>query len=147
MAEIDIGTLLTTFISEDVKLGFVDGADTKFLAMLQEIKPHFEKLETRIDTRLGTKFLFSKNANNFIDAVIAVSRSEIATLTALNVTTNGVLPEKTWKIIGTDVSGSKVGATITAKGVLPILDMEGVGAEGFLFRIRIRITASEVTVS
>ena len=144
MADVDIGTIITdVFNAENVKLGYIDGADTKFFASLQEITEHWEKPETAIQTRLGTVFLYSKNHNNFVDFKMAVTRSEIATLHGFHQS----LEQRTWVIKGTDENNQTTGATLSFTGKLPIMDKTNVVPGGYLLTCRIRATQNNVLVT
>ena len=144
MADLDIGNLLTdTFDAERVRLGYIDGADTKFFALLQEINEHWETAESKIETTAGTVYTYGKNHNNFVEGKIAISRPEIALLHGFK----SSMAEKSWVVKGTDESGSVVNSTITFKGKLPIIDKQSVLKQGYIFKIRIRVTDQNVVVS
>jgi len=144
MAELELGNLITDiFDAERVKLGYIDGTNTKFFALLQEINEHWENIESRLETAAGTVYTYGKNHNNYVEGKIAISRSEIALLHGFKQS----MVEQTWVIKGTDESGSSVNATISFKGKLPILDKTSVLKQGYIFKIRIRVTQKDVVVS
>ena len=144
MADLDLGNIVTDiFNSEEVKLGYVDGADTKFFSSLQDITEHLERVESSIQTRLGTVYIFSKNHNNFVQFKMAVTRLEIALLHGFQ----SNLDEKTWVIKGKDESGSSSGATMTFTGKIPIIDKQNAVPGGYIITCRIRMTQLSMTIT
>ena len=144
MPDLEIGDpVLDIFNAEEVKIGFVDGGDTKFFAALAEINEHWERFETAIQTRNGTTFLYSKNHNNYVDFKMALTRLEIALLHGFN----SNLTEKTWVIKGKDEAGLTSGATLTFTGKIPIIDKQNVVPGGQIITCRIRATQRDVTVT
>ena len=144
MTELEIGDpVLDIFNSEEVKLGYVDGADTKFFAAMQEINEHWERFETALQTKSGTTFLYSKNHNNYVDFKMAITRLEMALLHGFQAN----LTEKTWVIKGIDEAGLTSGATLTFTGKIPIIDKQNVVPGGQIITCRIRATQRDVTVT
>jgi hypothetical protein len=144
MADVDIGDPISDiFDAEEVKIGYIDGGDTKFFGAMQEINEHWEKPETVIETRLGPVFLYSKNHNNYVDFKMAVTRTELALLHGFNSTP----VQKTWVIKGTDVSGSSTGATMSFTGKIPIIDKDNVIKGAYIIKCRIRATQKDVLVT
>ena len=144
MTEIDLGNLIDdVFNSEEVKLGFIDGSDTKFFSALQDITENWERLESKIETRVGTKYIFSKNHNNFVEFKMAVTRNEIALLHGFQ----SSLVENTWVIKGTDESGTSTGATLSFTGKLPVIKKQNAVPGGYIMTCRIRVTQQNVLVT
>jgi len=144
MAELEIGNIINdVFNGENVKLGYINGANTDFFASMQEINENWERLETALQTRNGTVYLFSKNHNNFVEFKMAVTRLELALLHGFQST----LAEKTWVIKGTDESGSSVGATMSFTGKLPIIKKQNVVPGAYIITCRIRATQQNILVT
>lgn len=144
MADIELGNIADDiFNSEEVKLGFIDGADTKFFAAAQEINEHWERFETAIQTRNGTTYIYSKNHNNYVDFKMAVTRLELALLHGFQAN----LDEKTWVIQGKDEKQQTSGAKMTFTGKIPIIDKQNVVPGGQIITCRIRATQRDVTVT
>jgi len=144
MAELELGIIKDdVFNGEEVKLGYIDGADTKFFAAMQDINENWEKLETHLQTRSGSVYLFSKNHNNFVEFKMGVTRLELVLLHGFQ----SSLVEKTWVIKGTDESGSSVGSTMSFTGKLPIIRKQNVVPGAYIITCRIRVTQQQVLVT
>jgi len=144
MAELEVGDIINDiFNGEEVKLGYIDGNDTKFFAAMQEINEHWEKVETTLQTRSGTTYLFGKNHNNFVEFKMAVTRNELLTLHTFNQT----LEQRTWIIKGKDEAGVSTGATMSFTGKLPMIDKQNIAPGAYIITCRIRVTQKDVLVT
>ncbi|MBL4817988.1 MAG: hypothetical protein JKY15_01975 [Deltaproteobacteria bacterium] len=144
MADVELGNIVNDiFNSEEVKLGYIDGADTKFFAAAQDITEHWERVESVIQTKSGSVYVYSKNHNNFVDFKMAVTRLELAVLHGFQ----AALSNKTWVIKGTDEAGVSTGATMTFTGKIPIIDKQNVVPGAQIITCRIRATQRDVTVT
>jgi len=74
---------------------------------------------------------------------MAVTRNEIALLHGFQ----SSLVENTWKIKGTDESGTSTGATLTFTGKLPVIKKQNAVPGGYIMTCRIRVTQQNVLVT
>jgi hypothetical protein len=134
-----------TEVINNEKLTLDVGANTYIL--MQDLQINIDRPIDRQVTSGGNAVYFYGSGDNFIQFTLLCSTPEIAslnTLTARN--SSGALTSTTWKIVGTDVSGTT--KTITAAGTLPHLEiarLSGVG--GVVIRGRIQLTGDTISVA
>ena len=134
-----------TEVINNEKLTLDVGANTYIL--MQDLQINIDRPIDRQVTSGGNAVYFYGTGDNFIQFTLLCSTPEIAslnTLTARN--SDGALTSTSWKIVGTDVSGTT--KTITATGTLPHLEiarLSGVG--GVVIRGRIQLTGDTISVA
>ena len=134
-----------TEVINNEKLTLDVGANTYIL--MQDLLINIDRPIDRQVTSGGNAVYFYGTGDNFIQFTLLCSTPEIAslnTLTARN--SDGALTSTSWKIVGTDVSGTV--KTITATGTLPHLEiarLSGVG--GVVIRGRIQLTGDTISVA
>ena len=145
----DIGAI--TELVNNEKLLLKTGNDTFIL--MQDCKLNLDRPISREVTSGGGVVYFYGAGDNSIDFTLLCSTPELEDDSgASNLIfqtkrdANGALPENTYKIVATDVSGSS--KTISATGTIPHLEVQrpsGVGGVAIVGRIQ--ITGDTVTVA
>ena len=145
----DIGAI--TELVNNEKLLLKTGNDTFIL--MQDCKLNLDRPISREVTSGGGVVYFYGAGDNSIDFTLLCSTPELEDDSgASNLIfqtkrdANGALPENTYKIVATDVSGSS--KTISATGTIPHLDVQRLsGVGGVAIVGRIQITGDTVTVA
>ena len=145
----DIGAI--TELVNNEKLLLKTGNDTFIL--MQDCKLNLDRPISREVTSGGGVVYFYGAGDNSIDFTLLCSTPELEDDSgASNLIfqtkrdANGALPENTYKIVATDVSGSS--KTISATGTIPHLEVQRVsGVGGVAIVGRIQITGDTVTVA
>ena len=145
----DIGAI--TELVNNEKLLLKTGNDTFIL--MQDCKLNLDRPISREVTSGGGVVYFYGAGDNSIDFTLLCSTPELeddsgaSNLIFQNKRdANGALPENTYKIVATDVSGSS--KTISATGTIPHLEVQRLsGVGGVAIVGRIQITGDTVTVA
>ena len=145
----DIGAI--TELVNNEKLLLKTGNDTFIL--MQDCKLNLDRPISREVTSGGGVVYFYGAGDNSIDFTLLCSTPELEDDSgASNLIfqtkrdANGALPENTYKIVATDVSGSS--KTISATGTIPHLEVQRLsGVGGVAIVGRIQITGDSVTVA
>ena len=145
----DIGAI--TELVNNEKLLLKTGNDTFIL--MQDCKLNLDRPISREVTSGGGVVYFYGAGDNSIDFTLLCSTPELEDDSgASNLIfqtkrdANGALPENTYKIVETDVSGSS--KTISATGTIPHLEVQRLsGVGGVAIVGRIQITGDTVTVA
>ncbi len=145
----DIGAI--TELVNNEKLLLKTGNDTFIL--MQDCKLNLDRPISREVTSGGGVVYFYGAGDNSIDFTLLCSTPELEDDSgASNLIfqtkrdANGALPENTYKIVATDVSGSS--KTISATGTIPHLEVQRLsGVGGVAIVGRIQITGDTVTVA
>ena len=134
-----------TEVINNEKLTLDVGANTYIL--MQDLQINIDRPIDRQVTSGGNAVYFYGTGDNFIQFTLLCSTPEIASLNTLTERNgDGALTSTSWKIVGTDVSGTT--KTITATGTLPHLEiarLSGVG--GVVIRGRIQLTGDTISVA
>ena len=134
-----------TEVINNEKLTLDVGSDTYIL--MQDLQINIDRPIDRQVTSGGNAVYFYGTGDNFIQFTLLCSTPEIATLNTLTArNSSGALTSTSWKIVGTDVSGTVT--NIVGAGTLPHLEiarLSGVG--GVIVRGRIQLTGDTITVT
>lgn len=123
--------------------------DSDTYIMLQELDFHVGRPEAREPTTDGGVQYFYGKGDNYFDATILATTTEIQTLTNLTkLDANGDLTSDEYNIIATPRESAGQTATITVNAaVVPDFNISKPIEGGVIFRIRFRITDDTVTVN
>ena len=133
-----------TEVINNEKLTLDVGANTYIL--MQDLQINIDRPIDRQITSGGNAVYFYGSGDNFIQFTLLCSTPEIASLNTLTQrNSDGALTSTSWKIVGTDVSGTT--KTITAAGTLPHIEIARLGGVGgVVIRGRIQLTGNTVSV-
>ena len=123
--------------------------DSDTYIMLQELDVHVGRPEAREPTTDGGVQYFYGKGDNYFDATILATTTEIQSLIDLTkLDANGDLTSEPYNIIATprEASGSTATISINAT-VVPDFNLSKPVEGGVVFRIRFRITDDTVTVN
>ena len=134
-----------TEVINNEKLTLDVGSDTYIL--MQDLQINIDRPIDRQVTSGGNAVYFYGSGDNFIQFTLLCSTPEIASLNTLTQRdSDGDLTATSWKIVGTDVSGTT--KTITAVGTLPHLEIARLGGVGgVVIRGRIQLTGDTISVA
>ena len=145
----DIGAI--TELVNNEKLLLKTGSDTFIL--MQDCKLNLDRPISREVTSGGSVVYFYGAGDNSIDFTLLCSTPELEDSSgAGNLVfqtqrdSNGALPENTYKIVATDVSGNS--KTISATGTIPHLEVQRLAGVGGVSIVgRIQLTSDSVSVA
>ena len=134
-----------TEVINNEKLTLDVGSNTYIL--MQDLQINIDRPIDRQITSGGNAVYFYGSGDNFNQFTLLCSTPEIASLNTLTQrNSDGALTSTSWKIVGTDVSGTT--KTITAAGTLPHLEIARLGGVGgVVMRGRIQLTGDTISVA